>query len=52
MTDPIYIDKHGRRYIRVAETKGGLYAWFRPEAHADDSYYDVSRKVADMQVAA
>ncbi len=47
----IYLDKRGRQWVRVAETRAGVYAWFRPLAHADDGSYDRSFKLSEMRVA-
>ena len=46
----IYVDKKGRKWFRVAETRAGVFAWFRPIEHPDDGYYDKSFKVAAMQL--
>ena len=47
----IYLDSHGNRWLLIASTRAGIYAWFRPEAHADDGSYDRSFKLAKMRVA-
>lgn len=48
----IYVDKHGRRYLLVSETRGGIHAWFRPVEHANDGYYDVNRRMSEMRFIA
>ena len=48
----IYLDKRGRKWVRVADTRGGVYAWFRPLAHADDGSYDRCLKVAELTSSA
>ena len=44
----VYKDKRGRKWLRVAETRSGIFAWFRPIQHVNDGYYDKSFKIADM----
>ena len=39
-TTQTYLDKKGRRWLRIAETRSGLYAWFRPVARANDALFD------------
>lgn len=47
--DTIYFNNNGRRFILVAVTRSGVYAWFRPIEHAEDGFYDVNMKIADMR---
>jgi hypothetical protein len=47
----VYLDRHGHRWLLVANTRSGVYGWFRPEAHADDGYYDRSFRIDRMRLA-
>jgi hypothetical protein len=44
-----WTDRRGRRWLRVGETRSGVYAWFRPVKHADDGSYDTALKIAELR---
>jgi hypothetical protein len=44
----VYEDRNGRQWLLVAETRAGVYAWFRPIEHATDGLYDQSFKLSAM----
>jgi len=48
MNAATYKDSRGQLWLLVATTKAGIYAWFRPIAHADDGSYDKSLAVASL----
>ena len=45
---PLYTDKKGLRWYRVAETRAGVYAWFRPAISSADARDDAAFKIAEM----
>lgn len=47
-TTQTYLDKKGRRWLRIAETRSGVYAWLRPVARANDALFDRNFKISEM----